>query len=208
EGLRSDPRRASGWRLRAQRCRVRRRAPRRHPAPRRHLAAGEPPRLGARHPRALGRQPYRQEVWPAEGWRHRSSRRSPRPNFHRRRQGPRRPRPRVQRVAEQEGARARLEDGAVVEGPIGQPRDPRQSRCGRGQDQGAAREAGSARLRQDGAGDRRRRAERLLRTRLVEPRQHQPAAGGRRQCVRHHAPRDAGSDPRRGRKAGGPVQWL
>ena len=36
----------------------------------------------------------------------------------------------------------------------------------------------------------------------------QPAAGGRRQRLRHHAPRDAGPDPRRGREAGGPVQWL
>ncbi len=32
--------------------------------------------------------------------------------------------------------------------------------------------------------------------------------GDRRQRLRHHAPRDAGPDPRRGRKAGGPVQWL
>ena len=38
--------------------------------------------------------------------------------------------------------------------------------------------------------------------------QHQPAAGGRRQRLRHPAPRHAGPDPRRGRKAGGPVQWL
>ncbi len=37
---------------------------------------------------------------------------------------------------------------------------------------------------------------------------HQPPPGDRRQRLRHHAPRDAGPDPRRGRKAGGPVQWL
>jgi hypothetical protein len=37
---------------------------------------------------------------------------------------------------------------------------------------------------------------------------HQPDAGGRRQRLRHHAPRDPGPDPRRGREAGGPVQWL
>ena len=47
---------------------------------------------------------------------------------------------------------------------------------GRRQDRGAARAARQARLRQDRAGDRRRRAERRFRPRFVEPRQRQPAA--------------------------------
>jgi large subunit ribosomal protein L4 len=44
-----------------------------------------------------------------EGRRHRPSRRSPRSDLRRRRQGARRPRPRLQPVAEQEGPRARPE---------------------------------------------------------------------------------------------------
>jgi len=62
-----------------------RRAARRHPAPRRHLAAREAPRHRARHPRARRRRPLGQEVRSPEGRRHRPSRRSPRPGVHRRR---------------------------------------------------------------------------------------------------------------------------
>jgi hypothetical protein len=38
---------------------------------------------------------------------------------------------------------------------------------------------------------------------LVEPASINLMPGGRRQRLRHHAPRDAGPDPRRGREAGG-----
>ena len=48
----------------------------------------------------------------------------------------------------------------------------------------------------------------VRRPRFVKPGHGQPDACGRRERLRHHAPRDAGSDPRRGRKAGGPLQWL
>ena len=51
-----------------------------------------------------------------------------------------------------------LQDGAVVEGEGRQAGRDRQSRPQGRQDQGAAREARQARLRQDRAGDRRRRA--------------------------------------------------
>src|SRR3712207_7507535 len=53
-----------------------------------------------------------QEVRTAEGRRHRPPRRPPRPDLRRRRQGARPARPRLQPVAEQEGARARPQDGA------------------------------------------------------------------------------------------------
>ena len=49
---------------------------------------------GPRRARAQRRCPHRQEVRPPEGRRHRSSRRSPRSDLHRRRQGPRPARPR------------------------------------------------------------------------------------------------------------------
>ena len=67
---------------------------------------------------------------------------------------------------------------------------------------------GQAGLRQDGAGDRRRRAQRRLRPGLVEPRRDRPAPGGRRQRLRHSQSRDPGADPRRGREAGGAVSMA
>ena len=71
---------------------------------------------------------------------------------------------------QQEGPRARPQDGAVGEGEGRPAGRARQSRPQGRQDHGAAGAARQARLRQDRAGDRRRRAERRLRPRLVEPR--------------------------------------
>ena len=127
------------------------------------------------------RRPHRQEVRPPEGRRHRPSRRSPRPDLRRRRQGARPPRPRLQSVAEQEGPRARPEDGALGQGQGRQSDRARQSRPQGSQDHGAEGAARQARLRQDRAGDRRRRAQRRLRPGLVEPR-------ARSTCCRRSAP--------------------
>ena len=178
-------------RHRAQRRRVRRRAPRRHPPPRGDLAAVKRRGAGACGPRALRSRPYRQEVRPPEGRRYRPSRRPPRPDLRRRRQGARPPGPRYSTRRLNKKVRAL---GLRMRCP------PRRraaiwscsttSTWQGGQDQGAPGEARQARLRQDRPGDRRRCAQRRFRPGFVEPAEHQPAAGRRRQRLRHHAPRD------------------
>ena len=134
-------------------------------------------------PRALGCRPHRQEVRPPEGRRHRPSRRSPRPDLRRRRQGARPARVRdfdpslnkkVRALGLKMALSAKAKDGNLIVA-----RQPRRSRTPRPQAlEGAARQA---RLRQERAGDRRRRAQRRLRR---APRRTSPGST----CSRRSAP--------------------
>jgi hypothetical protein len=181
---------------------VRRRAARRHPAPRRHLAL-EKRRGTAREPAsgptspAPARSSARQK-----GWRHRSVTATAAHRSSSAAQGARPPGPRLQSVAQQEGS-ARSASGWLCRPRLarvtGGDRQPRSQ--GR-QDPRAPHKLASS-LRQDRAGDRRRRPQRGVRPRLVEPWKGQPDARGRRQLydiMRH----ETLSSPRRDREAGGP----
>ena len=107
-----------------------------------------------------------------------------RPDLHRRRQGARRPPARVRRVAQQEGPRARPQDGALGQGQ-GRPGRRRQPRAQGRQDQGA-----QGQLRQGGLDGKVLVIDGDAVDDGFAPRRRQPvgrqrAAGRRRQRLRH-----------------------